>query len=334
MSSEIWTFAELDQGNLSEASQETLAEGKKIATKLGGTLCSVLLGHNVDFVVDALASFGAQKVYLADSPILQIYAPDTFVSVLANAIIAFCPGMVLIGNTSLGRDLAATLAGRLRIGLASDCTFINVDTSNDIQVVRPVFGGKAAATIEYSCDKPWLATLRTGLVSVGRPLAGRVAEIVKLDVDSLGGQARTKSLGIVKGDLARIDLTEADVIVAGGRGVGRAENFRLIEELAEALGGKVGGSRYAVDAGWIPREKQIGQTGKVVAPSLYIACGISGAVHHVTGMRDSKTIIAVNKDRTAPIFKVADLGIVGDLMEVIPAMIGCLRSKRSAVVSR
>lgn len=330
MSGEVWTFAEVEEGCISEASREAMAEGKKLAARLGMVLCSVLLGSGVARLVEQLASFGAQRVYVADSPLLQSYAPNPYVSMIAGAVDRYRPEAILLGNALVGRDLAASLAGRLRVGLAPDSTFINVGSSGEIQVIRPVLAGKAAATIGFSADRPWLVTLRTGVISVSSPVPGQTAEVVDLELPPAGVEPGTRSLGIVKGDVSQIDLTEADVVVAGGRGVGGAENFKLIEQLASVLGGKVAGSRYGVDAGWIPRNLQVGQSGKTVTPKLYIACGISGAVHHVTGMRDSKTIIALNKDRT---FKVADLGIVGDLLEIVPAMIEQLRKSRPDVAS-
>lgn len=327
MIDEVWTIAEHDQGVLSEAAQEILTEGQRIATKLGATHSSVLMGNKVAHLVDQIAGFGAGKVYLAESPVLSVYAADAFVPVLACAVEQYHPKLILMGHTPLGRDLAATLAGRLRLGLVSDCSFISVDVPGEIQAIRPVFNGRASATFAYTSPRSILATLRTGVISVSQPASGRTAETVVIDVAKLGIAQRTESLGVIKGELSQVDLIEADIVVAGGRGVGGPENFRLIEQLAAALGGKVGGSRYAVDAGWISRDQQIGVSGKIVAPSLYVACGISGAVHHLEGMRESKTIIAINKDRAAPICKVADLTIVGDVLEVVPAMIERLQKR-------
>ncbi len=334
MTGEIWALAEQDQGVLSEAAQEVLTEGKKLASKLRAKICAVLLGHQVGHLVEHLAGSGAATVYLAEHPILHAYSPDAYASVLASAVRKHRPQMVLMGNTPLGRDLAATLAGRLRVGLVSGCTFINVDSSNQVHMIRPVFAGKASASYAYLSPRPWLATLRTGFTLVDQPTIGRAAETIGIDVDEPEVRSRTRSLGVTKGGLAQMDLADADIVVAGGRGAGRPEGFRLIEELAGVLGGKVGGTRYAVDAGWIPRDQQIGVSGKAVAPMLYIACGISGAVHHVEGIRESRAIMAINEDRAAPIFKIADLGIVGDLHEVVPAIIARLKKGLSAPVSR
>lgn len=323
---EIWALAEVHDGLLSEVSKELVTEGKKLASKLGRTLCGVLVGHGTAQLVAQLAGFGVQKAYVADDPALASPAVDPFASVLTSAVSAYSPAMLLASNTGFGRDLAAKLACRWQVGLVTDCTHINVDNSGTVQVMRPVFGGKASASLVFTSAKPWLVTLRTGVVTIPRPGPARPIETVQIDIPADCMEFRTRSLEIIRADPTQIDLTEADVIVAGGKGVGGAENFRLIAELAEILGGKVGASRHAVDAGWISRYHQIGQSGKIVTPRLYIACGISGAVYHATGMRESKTIIAINKDPGAPIFKLADLGIVGDVLEVVPAMIEQLRN--------
>ena len=316
---EVWVLAEQEDGELKEVCLEVMGEGRSIADKLGEDLCAVIAGCNIWGLADSLGNHGTDKVYLLDSPLLESYSGELLAEALAALIRGQTPQIVLCGATPFGRDLAPRLAAKLKTGLASDCTALDVSQEGLLLQTKPVYGDKASATLICPTARPQIATLMPGVVEIKPPKTIKRAEVVKVSPQLGSGAPRNKVVGFVRVDLKTISLDEAEVIVAGGRGVGNSENFRLLEELAEVLGGAVGGSRMAVDEGWIPFDKQIGQTGKAVAPKLYIACGISGSVYHTMGMKESRIIVAINKDHNAPIFKLADIGIVGDLVELVPA---------------
>ena len=317
----VWVFAEQREGHLEKVSLELLGEGRKIADKLGVKLTALLLGSGIKDLGKGLRNHGADEVLVVDNKELEHYTTDGYTKVICDLVNKRKPGILFIGATFIGRDLGPRVAARLETGLTADCTSLDVDITNgNLLATRPAFGGNLMATIVCPDHRPQMATVRPGVFEKleEEEKEGGVEEIpVNLSSEDI----RTKVLEIVKENKEIVDISEANFIVAGGRGMGSQENFKLLYELAEALGGVVAASRAAVDKGWIERDYQVGQTGKTVRPNIYIACGISGAIQHVAGMQDSDLIIAVNKDESAPIMKIADYGIVGDIVKVIPQMI-------------
>jgi electron transfer flavoprotein alpha subunit len=330
----VWVFAEQRGGALSGVALELLGEGRKLAGALGMELASVLLGSGVESLCGALFEGGADRVCLADSPALKNYTTEGYAAVIADLIRAKRPEIFLLGATHIGRDLGPRLAAKIGTGLTADCTGLEIDPeTKGLLQTRPAFGGNIMATIVTPRHRPQMATVRPGVMKKLPPEAGRSGAIDRVAVDEKELKIRTAVRDIVKSTRKAVDLTEAEVIVSGGRGLGGPDGFKLLGELAEALGGakgSVGASRAAVDAGWIAQPHQVGQTGKTVRPRLYVACGISGAIQHLAGMRDSKCIVAVNKTETAPIFQAADYGIVGDLYRVVPLMIEELKRDKAA----
>jgi electron transfer flavoprotein alpha subunit len=313
----VLVFAEQRDGALKKGSLEALSEGRRLANALGTTLAAVIVGAGVEGLAAEAAHYGADAVYVADNPALAKYSTDGYAKAFAEAITAAQPTVILASASAMGRDLAPRVAARLDIGLASDVTETHVE-GGKLAVVRPMYAGKAFARVEFR-RAPAFATLRPNVFPVAAPDAGRTAQATPIGgvvVEARHAQV-TDILAAAKG---KIELTEANVIVSGGRGIKGPENYYLIQNLADALGGAAGASRAVVDAGWVDHSHQVGQTGKTVSPSLYIACGISGAIQHLAGMSSSKFIVAINKDAEAPIFKLADYGIVGDLFEVVPKL--------------
>lgn len=316
----VWVFAEQREGELQKVSLELLGEGRKIADKLGVKLTALILGDNINHLADTLGRYGADEVIVAENELLKHYTTDGYTKVICDLANERKPGILFIGATFIGRDLGPRVAARLSTGLTADCTVLDVDVEKaDLLATRPAFGGNLMATIACPDHRPQMATVRPGVFS---KLADedRNFTIEKVDVELQDSDIRTKIIEIVKEAKDIVDISEANFIVSGGRGVGSKENFVILKELADALGGTVAGSRAAVENEWIERDYQVGQTGKTVRPTIYIACGISGAIQHVAGMQDSDLIIAINKDATAPIMKAADYAIVGDLLKVVPEM--------------
>ena len=317
----VWVFAEQREGELQKVSLELLGEGRRQADKLGVKLTALLLGSNIEGLSKTLAEHGADEVLIADDKLLEHYTTDAYTKVICDLVNERKPGILFVGATFIGRDLGPRVAARLNTGLTADCTSIDVEVENgDLLATRPAFGGNLMATIACPEHRPQMATVRPGVFAKVES-DGANCNIEKVNVELTDSDVRTKVLETVKTAKDIIDISEAIVIVSGGRGVGSKENFALLEELANILGGTVAGSRAAVEKGWIENAYQVGQTGKTVKPSIYIACGISGAIQHVAGMQDSDMIIAVNKDETAPIMKVADYAIVGDIKKVLPELI-------------
>lgn len=317
----VWVFAEQREGHLEKVSLELLGEGRKIADKLGVKLTALLLGSGIKDLGKGLRNYGADEVLVVDNKELGHYTTDGYTKVICDLVNKRKPGILFIGATFIGRDLGPRVAARLETGLTADCTSLDVDITNgNLLATRPAFGGNLMATIVCPDHRPQMATVRPGVFEKleEEEKEGGVEEI---SVNLSSEDIRTKVLEIVKENKEIVDISEANFIVAGGRGMGSQENFKLLYELAEALGGVVAASRAAVDKGWLDKAYQVGQTGKTVRPNIYIACGISGAIQHVAGMQDSDLIIAVNKDESAPIMKIADYGIVGDIVKVIPQMI-------------
>lgn len=321
----VWVFAEQREGKLMPVVIELLGEGKKLAAEVGCELCAVLCGDKIGGLTAELMEYGADKVYVADAPELKNYTTDGYTKVIMEAITKFKPEIVLLGATHIGRDLGPCLAVQCGTGLTADCTKLEIDPeTKGIKQTRPAFGGNLMATIVCPNHRPQMSTVRSGVMSRAVHTPGHKGEVISLSVSFNAGDIRTKILEIVKNAGEIVSLTDAEVIVAGGMGLGKAEGFELLGKLADRLGGCVAGSRASVDAGWIDHAYQVGQTGTTVKPRLYFACGISGAIQHVAGMQNSDYIIAINKNESAPIFDVADYGIVGDLYTVIPAILDAL----------
>ncbi|MEG0541566.1 MAG: electron transfer flavoprotein subunit alpha/FixB family protein, partial [Angelakisella sp.] len=297
----------------------------KLAAEVGCELCAILCGEEIGDLAAELIACGADKVYVADAPELKNYTTDGYTKVIMEAITKYKPEIVLLGATHIGRDLGPCLAVQCGTGLTADCTKLEIDPeSKGIMQTRPAFGGNLMATIVCPNHRPQMSTVRPGVMSKAVRDDSRKGEVIQLKVNLKEGDIRTKILEIVKNIGEIVCLTDAEVIVSGGMGLGKPEGFQLLHKLADRLGGCVAGSRAAVDAGWIDHAYQVGQTGTTVKPRLYFACGISGAIQHVAGMQNSDYIIAINKDDAAPIFDIADYGIVGDLYSVVPAILDAL----------
>ena len=304
---------------------ELLSRGRELADTLKTELCAVCLGHNVADV-DKLIAHGADKVYLVDSPDLADNQEDYLTHGLLDLIKEHKPEIVLAGATALGRSFFPRVAAILNTGLTADCTGLDIDTEKRLlRQTRPTFGGNIMATILCPNKRPQMSTVRPRVFKKNTPDPTRKGQIIKVDFKKEGVTAKTKLLSFVEDITEKVKLEDADIIVSGGRGLGKAENFKLLQELADTLGAALGSSRAAVDEGWIPYSHQVGQTGKTVCPKLYIACGISGAIQHLAGMQTSDCIVAINDNPDAPIFQVAHYGIVGDLFQVVPLMIKKLK---------
>jgi electron transfer flavoprotein alpha subunit len=320
---DLWVLIETNEdGSPKNVGLELLTPGRLMADKQGGKLVGVVIGQNVEKSLQAAAAYGADQIIVAEGPEYEKYSTDAYAFALTTLIEKYGPTSMLIGATNTGRDLGPRVACRLHTGLTADCTGLSIDEeSGNVTWTRPAFGGNLMAQILCPDHRPQMGTVRPGVFKKSEPDAARKAEIIKENVHVDVKDIRTQILEIIKetgGEL--VDLEGADIIVSGGRGVGGPEGFAPVRELAKVLGATVGASRAAVDSGWIPHVHQVGQTGKTVGPKLYIACGISGAIQHVAGMGSSEIIIAINKDPDAPIFDIADYGIVGDLFEVLPVL--------------
>jgi electron transfer flavoprotein alpha subunit len=318
----LWVVAEHSNSGLRRNTLELLAEGRKLADQLQTGLSAVLLGDEVAPLADQLVARGADRVYLAEHLVLARYRTGPYADVISGLINQHRPEIVLFSATSEGRDLAPRIAARIAAGLTADCTGLEIDPEQRLLVqTRPAFGGNVMATIICPYARPQMATVRPGVFRPNPPDPGRKGEIIPVAVSLHEAAVLTRILEVAKLQAeGQVSLQDAQVIVSGGRGLGKPENFRLVRELADALGGAVGASRAVVDAGWVPAHHQVGQTGKTVQPRLYIACGISGAVQHLAGMQSSDIIIAINNDPAAPIFDVATYGIVGDCLEFLPLL--------------
>ncbi len=322
----LWVLAEHDGNRLASVSLELLGEGQKLAQRIGEPVSLALLGHNVEHMLPAAAEAGADKVYLVQHEVLKDYRTGPYADVICGLLERFKPEIVLYGATSQGRDLASRVAARLNAGLTADCTGLDIDPEDRLlRQTRPAFGGNIMATILCRHARPQMATVRPKVMRKAEPRTGAAAEVIEVPVNLDEKAVLTKIVEVIREQKQTVNLAEAEIIVSGGRGLRKAENFALIEDLADALGGAVGASRATVDAGWIPAYHQVGQTGTTVQPKLYVACGISGAIQHLAGMQSSDTIVAINIDPHAPIFKVATYGIVGDLFEVVPALAKAVR---------
>lgn len=331
---EVWVFAEQESGKLSEVPLELLVKGRQLADALSVPLAAVLLGDGVAGLADTLIAHGAEKVYLAEHPLLGHYQATGYARVICDLVEQYKPQICIYGATPLGRDLAPTVASAMWCGLTADCTDLQIGDHTDpitkqqyeklMLQIRPAFGGSVIATIVNFDRWPQMATVREGVMPLGTPQSGRKGQVIRFEVD-LDGAALPLELIETHRRAKKVNLKAARIIVSGGAGVGSRENFRLIWDLANSLGAAVGGSRAAVDLGYVDHDHQVGQTGTTVRPALYVACGISGAVQHRAGMAESAKILAINNDPEAPIFSVAHYGIVGDLKDVIPKMVKAIR---------
>jgi electron transfer flavoprotein alpha subunit len=326
----VWIFAELKDGIIREVTLELLGKGRELANDLGVEVVAVLTGHKVENHCRQLIEHGADRVILADDPLLVHYQTGIFTDVIVEQVLALKPEIFLIGATFLGRDLAPRVSRRIGTGLTADCTGLQIDKETRLLVqTRPAYGGNIMASIITPQHRPQMATVRPRVMQALPQDKNRKGEIIRVHVKPNPATIFLALLETVKEGKKSINLAEASVIVAGGRGVGSKEKFKVIEELAEALGGEVGATRDVVDAGWISNAHQVGQTGKTVRPKIYIACGISGTVQHTAGMNESETIIAINKDKNAPIFNIADYGIVADLHQVVPLLTAEIKKIRA-----
>lgn len=315
----IWVFAEIKEGNIRKVTFELLSQGRKMAEKLGEELVAILLGSGIEGLTGRLAEY-ADKVYFVDDPALGQYTTDPYATIITNLLKEHQPSIFLCGATIVGKDLSPRIATRLQTGLATDCTALSINEEGLLVAKRPVYAGKAYIEVISPNSRPQMASIRPNVLPIIPVEGGKKGDVIKVETKVDQASLRTAIIEIVKAAGAKVDLTEAEIIVSGGRGMKGAENFKILEELADVLHATVGASRAAVDSGWRDHADQVGQTGKVVTPNLYIACGISGAIQHLAGMGSSKVIVAINKDPDAPIFQKADYGMVEDLFKVVPLL--------------
>lgn len=319
---DVWVIGEQREGKIHPVTIELIGEAKKLASEINKKVAVVVTGYEIDEEVSKLLNYGADRVLYICSPLLKTFSTDGYALSISNLILERKPEIVLVGATSIGRDIGPRIAAKIGTGLVADCTKLDIDPEDGkILQTRPAFGGNLMATIICPKNRPQMATVRPGVMKKAAHVDNPTGVIEKVIPEITEEDITAKVIEIVKSGRRRVDLTEAKIIVSGGRGVKGPEGFELIKALADKLGGEVGSSRACVDAGWIDNMHQVGQTGTTVRPEIYFACGISGAIQHLAGMSESKYIVAINSDKSAPIFKVCDFGIVGDLKEVIPAMI-------------
>ncbi len=318
---EVWVFAEQRNGKIPQIVFELLGKATELAKKISVKVGAILLCEKDNKLSKELIEYGADSVYIAENPLLKNYKTDFYTKTISKLINKEKPQIVIYGATHIGRDLAPRIAQRITTGLTADCTGLDIDDDSLLIQTRPAFGGNIMAQIKCPDHKPQMSTVRLGVMKVPEKEANRKGNIIKVDAEIDEKDSLTKVINIIKENKCIANLEKSHIIVSGGRGLGTKENFRLIEELAKLLCGEVGASRAVVDAGWITKDHQVGQTGKTVRPKLYIACGISGAIQHRAGMQNSDIIIAINKDPNAMIFNIADYGVVGDLHKIIPLLI-------------
>ena len=338
----VYVFAQQVDNQVSGVALELLGKAKDLAKDLNTEVTAVLLGSDIKGLVDELAEYGADKVIVVDDPELKDYRTEPYTHALASVINEFKPEIVLVGATAIGRDLGPRVSARVATGLTADCTVLEIgdfpinpipnqeQKHNQLLMTRPAFGGNTIATIACPDNRPQMATVRAGVMQKIDPIKGAKAEVIEFNPGFTPDNKYVEIMEIVKSVTDTVDIMDAKVLVSGGRGVGSKENFKLLEDLAEVFGGTVSCSRAVTDAGWLPVDRQVGQTGKTVRPNLYFAIGISGAIQHVAGMEESDIIVAINKDEDAPIFDVADYGIVGDLNKIVPKLTESLKAAIAA----
>ena len=330
----VFVFAQQVDNVLDGVAFELLGKGKDLAKDLNTEVTAVLIGSGVKGLADQLAEYGADRVIVVDDPELKEYRTEPYAHALASVINEYKPEIMLVGATAIGRDLGPTVSARVKTGLTADCTSLEIgdfplvaapgkeseQKHNQLLMTRPAFGGNTIATIACPDNRPQMATVRPGVMQKIAKIEGAKANVEEFNPGFTPDNKYVEIMEVVKSVSETVDIMDAKILVSGGRGVGSAENFKILEDLAEALGGEVSCSRAVVDNGWKPKDLQVGQTGKTVRPQVYFAIGISGAIQHVAGMEESDLIIAINKDETAPIFDVADYGIVGDLNKIVPEL--------------
>ena len=329
MANNILVFAERREGKIKRPTLEAVSTGRRLADTLGGRLDVLALGPGSASIAEQVGGCGADRLLTVEAEHLELYAAEGYAASLADAARKSEAAMVLVPGTMLGRDMAARATARLGTACAADLVEIEVRPEGGLQGKRPVYSGKALARVAIPQARPAVATLRPNVFPVVEVQGGGAAEVVPLDPVQEASSLKVRTVRLQSPEQEELDVAEASIVVAGGRGIKGPENFGVLRELADALGGALGASRAVVDAGWIPHKHQVGQTGKVVSPVLYLACGISGAIQHLAGMSSSKVIVAINKDAEAPIFKVADYGIVGDLFEVVPPLVEAVKSLKA-----
>ena len=337
----VYIYAQQVDNKLSDIAFELVGKAKELAADLNTEVTAVLLGSNVKALATELGEYGADKVIVVDNPALETYRTEPYAQALVSVINEYKPEIMLVGATAIGRDLGPTVSARVKTGLTADCTKLEIgdfpinampgqeQKHNQLLMTRPAFGGNTIATIACPDNRPQMATVRPGVMQKIAPIAGAKAVIEEYNPGFTPNNKYVTIKEVVKAVSDTVDIMDAKILVSGGRGVGSAENFKILEDLAEVLGGTVSCSRAVVDNGWKPKDLQVGQTGKTVRPQIYFAIGISGAIQHVAGMEESDLIVAINKDETAPIFDVADYGIVGDLNKVVPALTEQLKTAKA-----
>ena len=336
---DVYVFAQQVDNQISGISFELLGKAKDLAKDLGQKVVAVLIGSGVKDLADSLAEYGADKVIVVDDPELKEYRTEPYAHALASVIEKYKPEIMLVGATAIGRDLGPTVSARVATGLTADCTQLDIgdfplvavpgkedeQKHNQLLMTRPAFGGNTIATIACPDHRPQMATVRPGVMQKIEPIQGAKAEVEEFNPGFTPNNRYVTIKEVVKAVTDTVDIMDAKILVSGGRGVGSPENFKILEDLAAVLGGQVSCSRAVVDAGWKPKDLQVGQTGKTVRPHVYFAIGISGAIQHVAGMEESDIIVAINKDEDAPIFDVADYGVVGDLNKIVPQLTEALK---------
>lgn len=325
----VWIFAEQSDGVLNKGALELIGSGQELGKELGEELCVMLLGENVAHLTGELSAYGAKKIYLAQNEKLRSYQTNAYSKIISGIIEKYKPAVLLFSATLTGRDLAPRIAQRLRVGLTADCTELTIDKEKgDLLQTRPAFGGNIMATIISPKTRPQMATVRPGVMKLKKSSAKTKAiktKIIECKVKLNKTDIKTKILEVIKERRRYTNLQDSKVIIGGGRGIRSEKGVKILEQLAEAIGGEVAGTRVAVEKGWMTQERQIGQTGLSVSPELYIACGISGSIQHRAGIQNARIIVAINTDEDAPIFDIADYKIVGDLFEIVPALTEALR---------
>lgn len=338
----VYVFAQQVDNEISSIAFELLGKAKDLAKDLSTDVTAVLIGSDVKGLADQLAEYGADKVIVVDDPELKDYRTEPYAHALSSVINKYKPEIMLVGATAIGRDLGPRVSARVATGLTADCTVLEIgdfplqavpgqeQLHNQLLMTRPAFGGNTIATIACPYNRPQMATVRAGVMQKIAPIKGAKANVEEFNPGFTPDNKYVEILDIVKAVTNTVDIMDAKILVSGGRGVGSPENFKILEDLAEALGGTVSCSRAVVDSGWKPKDLQVGQTGKTVRPNLYFAIGISGAIQHVAGMEESDIIVAINKDADAPIFDVADYGVVGDLNKIVPKLTEAVKAEIAA----
>ncbi len=333
----VYIYAQQIDNELSSIAFELIGKAKELAADLDTDVTAVLLGYNVKSLADELGAYGADKVIVVDDPALETYRTEPYAQALAAVINEYKPDVMLVGATAIGRDLGPTVSARVATGLTADCTKLEIgdfplnpmpnqeQKHNQLLMTRPAFGGNTIATIACPDNRPQMATVRPGVMQKLEPVEGRKAEVIEFAPELVENNKYVEIMEVVKAVGSVENIMDAKILVSGGRGVGSKENFAILQDLADVLGGMVSCSRAVVENGWLAQDYQVGQTGKTVRPQIYFAIGISGAIQHVAGMEESDLIIAINKDEDAPIFEVADYGIVGDLNKIVPMLTAALK---------